>query len=386
MDTLRLGFALSLAAVALGALLQLVWGYLSIPSLKDVPATTLTGSSMPNVSVIVAARDEERHIESAVSALLGQSYSDYELIVVDDRSSDRTSEILGRLATRSPRLHVVTVPELPPGWLGKNHALHVGAANASGELFLFADADVVMRPETLSRAVRLMRVERADHLAVAPDLVLPTWPLALVVNYFMMWFLLWLRSWKTRDPRSSAYVGIGAFNLVRATAYRAIGGHSRIPLRPDDDLMLGKLLKTAGYRQIVAAGAGAIAVEWYRTLGELARGFRKNAFAGLRYSMLLTIGAIAGNLALGIWPFAAIWMTSGAERVLYATAALAQMAGYAGLALTQRTRPWLAVLYPFASLIFVSILGAAVLRTVRLRGIEWRGTFYPLDELRANRV
>jgi hypothetical protein len=231
-----------------------------------------------------------------------------------------------------------------------------------------------------------MRVERADHLAVAPDLVLPTWPLALVVNYFMMWFLLWLRSWKTRDPRSSAYVGIGAFNLVRATAYRAIGGHSRIPLRPDDDLMLGKLLKTAGYRQIVAAGAGAIAVEWYRTLGELARGFRKNAFAGLRYSMLLTIGAIAGNLALGIWPFAAIWMTSGAERVLYATAALAQMAGYAGLALTQRTRPWLAVLYPFASLIFVSILGAAVLRTVRLRGIEWRGTFYPLDELRANRV
>jgi hypothetical protein len=385
MDTLRLVFALGLAAVAVGALLQLAWGFLSIPSLKDVPATMPPGSAAPRVSVIVAARDEERHIESAVSAVLDQSYSNFELIVVDDRSSDRTSEILRRLATRSRRLHVLTLRELPPGWLGKNHALHVGAAIASGELLLFADADVILRPDTLSRAVRLLRIERANHLAVAPDLVVPTWPLALVVNYFMMWFLLWLRPWKARDPLSSAYVGIGAFNLVRTTAYRAIGGHSRIRLRPDDDLMLGKLLKTAGHRQIVAAGAGALSVEWYRTLGELARGFRKNAFAGLQYSLLLTVGAIAGNLAL-VWPFVAIWMTSGAERAIYATAALAQMAGYSGPALTQRTRPWLAVLYPLAGLIFVSILGAAVLRTVRRRGIEWRGTFYPLDELRANRV
>ena len=385
MDTLRLVFALGLAAVAVGALLQLAWGFLSIPSLKDVPATMPPGSAAPRVSVIVAARDEERHIESAVSAVLDQSYSNFELIVVDDRSSDRTSEILRRLATRSRRLHVLTLRELPPGWLGKNHALHVGAAIASGELLLFADADVILRPDTLSRAVRLLRIERANHVAVAPDLVVPTWPLALVVNYFMMWFLLWLRPWKARDPLSSAYVGIGAFNLVRTTAYRAIGGHSRIRLRPDDDLMLGKLLKTAGHRQIVAAGAGAVSVEWYRTLGELARGFRKNAFAGLQYSLLLTVGAIAGNLAL-VWPFVAIWMTSGAERAIYAIAALTQMAGYGGPALTQRTRPWLAVLYPLAGLIFVSILGAAVLRTVRRRGIEWRGTFYPLDELRANRV
>jgi cellulose synthase/poly-beta-1,6-N-acetylglucosamine synthase-like glycosyltransferase len=386
MDTLRLVFALGLAFVALAALLQLVWGYLSMPSLADVPATTPVASALPKVSVIIAARDEERHIESAAAALLAQSYANCELIVVDDRSSDRTSEILGRLARRSPRLHVLTLRELPPGWLGKNHALHVGAAIASGELLLFADADVILRPDTLSRAVRLLRIERADHLAVAPDLVLPSWLLALVVNYFMMWFLLWLRPWQARDPLSSAYVGIGAFNLVRTKAYRSIGGHSRIRLRPDDDLMLGKLLKAAGHRQIVAAGAGAISVEWYRTLGELARGFRKNAFAALRYNMLLTIGAIAGNLALGVWPFAAIWLTSGTERALYLTAVLAQMAGYVGPALMQRTRPWLAVLYPLATLIFVSILGAAVLRTVRRRGIEWRGTFYPLDELRANRI
>lgn len=383
METLRVILAGALAALAIGALLQLVWAYLVMPALEDVPPAW---PERPKLSVIVAARDEERHIEGAVTSLLGQSYPEYELIVVDDRSTDRTPAILANLARTNARLRVVRVDSLPAGWLGKNHALHVGAERATGALLLFADADVMLRPDTLSRAVRLLHVEKADHLAVAPDLVLPSWTLALVVNYFMMWFLLWLRPWKTRDAQSSAYTGIGAFNLVRTEAYRAVGGHSRIPLRPDDDLMLGKLLKRAAYRQIVAAGNREVTVEWYRTLGELARGFRKNAFAGLRYSVPLAAGTIVGNLVLGVWPFVAIGLTTGAERALYVASALGQMAAYAGPAYRQRTRPWLAMLYPVAALLFVAILSAAVIRTLRRRGIEWRGTFYSLDELRANRV
>lgn len=389
MDILRLLLAAALALVALSALLALAWGYLNVPSLAvvpPVPAPSPAWPTAPRVSVIVAARDEERHIGAAVASLLGQSYPDYELIVVDDRSSDRTPEILGDVARSDARLRVVTVRELPAGWLGKNHAMYVAAQSATGELLLFADADVLLRPRTLSRAVRLLQIESADHLTVVPSFVVPTWPLALVVNYFMMWFFLWLRPWKAPDPRSSAYVGIGAFNLVRTSAYRAIGGHSRIPLRPDDDLMLGKLLKRSGHRQIVAASEGEVSVEWYPSLGALARGFRKNAFAGLQYNALLALGSVLGNLALGVWPFVAVWITNGPERTLYATAALAQVAGYAGPAWTQRTRPWLAVLYPVAALVFVAILTAAVTRTLRRRSIEWRGTTYSLDQLRANKV
>jgi cellulose synthase/poly-beta-1,6-N-acetylglucosamine synthase-like glycosyltransferase len=389
MDILRLLLAAALALVALAALLALVWGYLNVPSLAVVPpmpSASPAWPTAPRVSVIVAARDEERHIGAAVTSLLGQSYPDYELIVVDDRSSDRTPEILDALARSDPRLRVVTVRQLPANWLGKNYALHVAAQSATGELLLFTDADVMLRTHALSRAVRLLQIERADHLTVVPNMVVPTWSLALVVNYFMMWFFLWLRPWKAPDPRSSAYVGIGAFNLVRAPAYRAIGGHSRIPLRPDDDLMLGKLLKRAGHRQIVAASEGEVSVEWYPSLGELARGFRKNAFAGLQYSALFAIGSVLGNLALAVWPFVAVWITSGSERALYATAALAQVAGYMGPAWTQRTRPWLALLYPFAALVFVAILTAAVMRTLRRQGIEWRGTTYSLDQLRANKV
>lgn len=383
MDLVRLLVAASLAIVAVLALLRLGWAWLDMPKLADLPTSI---ARPPKVSVVVAARDEERNMEAALRSLLILRYPDFEVVVVDDRSTDRTPAILRDLVRDQKRLRVVRVDSLPPGWLGKNHALHVGANNATGELLLFTDADVVLHPHALTRAVRLARIENADHLAVAPDLVLPTWPLALVVNYFMMWFLLWLRPWKARDPRSSAFVGIGAFNLVRASAYRAVGGHSSIALRPDDDLMLGKLLKDAGHRQIVAAGGRDVVVEWYRTLGELARGFRKNAFAGMRYSVLMVVGTVVGNVLLAIVPFVAIWLTTGLEQTLYVASALAQMAAYAGPAYTQRTRPWLALLYPVAALIFITILVAAVLRTLRRRGIEWRGTHYSLDDLRANRV
>lgn len=381
---LRLALAVILGATAVAALLQLIWGYLNIPSLRDVPPWR--DADAPRVSVIVAARNEERHIETAVRALLAQRYPSLELIVVDDRSDDGTPRILSELAARHARMRIVRIEALPDGWLGKNNALQAGAAAASGELLLFADADVVMESDAVARAVRLMVVERADHVAVAPDLVLPTWPLALVVNYFMMWFLLWLRAWRARNPRSAAFIGIGAFNLVRAEAFERVGGLSRIALRPDDDIMLGKLLKRAGYRQLLASAEDIVRVEWYRNLGELARGFRKNAFAGMDYSALRTAGAALGSAVLCVWPFVAVWITGGAERAGYALAAGAQMIAYAGPAMVHRSRPWLALLYPLAAVTFITILLAAVLRTLRRGGIEWRGTFYPLARLRANRV
>jgi cellulose synthase/poly-beta-1,6-N-acetylglucosamine synthase-like glycosyltransferase len=381
---LPLLFAACVAVVAILALLQLAWGYLNIPSLRDVPPQRRDGA--PRVSVIVAARNEERHIGVAVASLLTQSYPSLELIVVDDRSDDDTPRILRDLAATSPPLRVVRIDELPDGWLGKNNALQRGAEAASGDLLVFADADVVMDGDAVARAVRLATVEGADHLAVAPTIVLPTWPLALVVNYFMMWFLLWLRPWRARDPLSHAFIGIGAFNLVRASAFTAVGGFSRIALRPDDDIMLGKLLKRGGHRQLLASADGLVRVEWYRTLRELALGFRKNAFAGMDYSVLRTAAAVLGNAVLCVWPFIAMWTTTGAERGWYATAGVAQMIAYVGPAVVHRTRPWLALLYPIAAVMFVTILTAAVTRTLRRGGIEWRGTFYPLNRLRANRV
>src|SRR4051812_5343991 len=200
MDWFRLLFAAALALVGIAALAQLVWAYLNIPSLVDVPPMPLDGK-LPRVSIVVAARDEERHIESAVRALARQSYTNLEIIVVDDRSADATPDVLARLGGSDSRPQVVRGGALPEGWLGKNHALHVGAPRARGDFLLFADGDVILGRDALSRAVRLMKVAHADHLAVSPDIVMPSTRLALVVNYFMMWFLLYLRPWRARNPK-----------------------------------------------------------------------------------------------------------------------------------------------------------------------------------------
>ena len=370
------------AVIAVATLVILVTGYRQLSQLRD---ETPVRRPTPGVSIVIAARDEELHIESAVRSLLRLDYPDYELIVVNDRSVDRTTEILARVAADDPRLQVVTVTDLPAGWLGKNHALQLGAGRAHKELLLFADADILLEPQALGKAVALLQREKADHLTVAPELLLPTAPLALAINYIFLHGVIALRPWKTRDPDSSASAGIGAFNFMRASTYASIGRHERIRLRPDDDLMIGKLIKRSGFRQIVALGMDEVRVEWYRTLGEAVRGFRKNSYAAVGYNLPLAIGAVAVNW-VSVWPFIAVWITEGVVQALYVTTVLAWMAAFVYHGAVQRLRPWLAPFYPVAALIGGWTIADAVARTLLRGGIEWRGTFYPLAELKRNRV
>ena len=109
-----------------------------------------------------------------------------------------------------------------------------------------------------------------------------------------MFFLLFTRAWRVPDPSSRASIGIGAFNLVRASAYRAVGGHEQIRLRPDDDLMLGRVLKQHGFRAGLRTSGGTVNVDWYASLGELVRGVEKNTFAGLNYSALAAVASVSG--------------------------------------------------------------------------------------------
>jgi hypothetical protein len=375
----------TLAAVAI-TLAQVVAGYRAISRLGDQPPAVGSAGSPPSVAVIIAARDEAAHIEEALSSVLAQAYPRYEVVVVDDRSTDETGAILDRIAEREPRLRVVHLDTLPDGWLGKTHALDRGAAATDAEWILFTDADVRFAPTALGRAIGLVTARGIDHLVVGPELHLRTLPLALVVNYFMLGFMLWLRPWKATDPSSERHIGIGAFNLVRASTYRAMGGHRPIALRPDDDVKLGKLAKRHGARQQLASGEAMIWLEWYGSLGEMARGLRKNSFAGLEYSIAAFLGVVALTLVVNVWPFVAIVVTHGATRALNATTALLLVALSAYSAWQHRSRPWLAVFYPIAALIFLWIVTDATVRTLATGGIEWRGTRYDLDELRGNRV
>lgn len=377
-----LAMATLLFWVAFG--IDLFLGNRSIQFLKDL---RLPGK-LPShrVSIIIPARNEERNVEEALKSVLAQDYEDLEVIVVNDRSTDRTGSILDEMARTSPTFRIVHLQELPRGWLGKNHALYRGAQEASGDLLLFTDADVVMHPSAVSRAVGYMLGHQLDHVAIAPDVRMPGVLLQLFVGVFGIFFSLYARPWKARDPKSRRCIGIGAFNLVRRNVYGAVGTHQRIAMRPDDDIKLGKLIKKHGYRQEFLFGTHMLHIEWYASARELVEGLTKNAFAGVDYRISAIVGASIAQLLTGVWPFLGIFLTHGSTRVINGVVVLAILALCRDSARFLTVAPWFGVAFPVATLLFIYILWRSMLAALFHGGIDWRGTRYPLAELRANKV
>jgi len=364
--------------------LDLFFGNRKIAVLPDIPP--MEDGSAPAVSVVIAARDEEAGIEQALASILRQDYPKYEVIVVNDRSTDGTGVILDRMVNANSRLRVVSVNELPPGWLGKNHALHLGASQASGEFILFSDADIVMEPSVLRRALRYVLEHKLDHLAIGPRVVLHGFLLNALLGVFALFFNGYVKPWKARDPKSRKYIGMGAFNLVRAPVYRALGGHEPIAMRPDDDLKLGKLIKSRGYRQDFVAGGTLVSVEWYASLRGMVGGLMKNLFASVDYRVTVAIGSALLVLLLNVWPFLALVLTGGTVRILNALIVATVLTLFAVAAGYMNIPRACALAWPLASVLFAWMILRSMIVTLWNGGIEWRGTRYSLKELRANRV
>jgi cellulose synthase/poly-beta-1,6-N-acetylglucosamine synthase-like glycosyltransferase len=377
----------------LAALTALLWifstldagaGMRKVRVLRQIPP--ISPDRAPTVTVVVAARNEEEKIAPALRSLLAQDYPQLTVLVVNDRSTDGTGRILAELAEVSPGLRVLQLDSLPAGWLGKNHALQRGAEEARGEWLLFTDADVVMEPTVVARAMEYALREGVDHLTIAPKLVMPGAVLQAFGGMFAVFFARAAKPWKARDPKSRSHVGIGAFNLVRASAYRSAGGHRAIAMRPDDDLKLGKLLKRAGHRQDLVIGGDMVSVEWYSTVPEAVRGLEKNAFAGFDYSVATVVAACLLSLAIDVWPFAALFLTAGPTRWLNGISAALAVLTYAGSTRASGTRPVYALAYPLSTLLVLFIVVRSCALAIRNGGVHWRDTFYSLEQLRQNRI
>lgn len=372
------------AVVHLAAAGVLVYGVRQIRRLADVP----TGSrhEWPMISVVVAARNEERDLPRALESLLRLDYPALEIIVVNDRSTDRTGELLEQYAAADPRLRVIHIKKLPAQWLGKNHALHQGAAVARGELLLFTDADVVFAPTVLRRAVTYMQANDLDFLAAVPQVRMPTLLLQSFAITFMMMFFLYFQPWRARSPRSKAYIGIGAFNLVKAEAYRQVGGHAPIAMRPDDDVKLGQLLKLRGKKIDVVEATSELAVPWYASLAEVVRGLEKNTFAGVEYRIDITMVTSAAALVFNVLPFIMVFVAQDIARIGFALSCIILLGLSLSTAVAGGMNPLAALGYPLTTLLFVIILWRNMVLTLWQGGIRWRDTFYSLKQLRENRV
>lgn len=365
-------------AMTIALLQQLRWVG-RLPALDTLAPADKRG----RCSVVIAARDEETRIEQTVRHLLAQRGVELEITIVDDRSADRTSEILQQLAKEDARIQVKRVDVLPEGWLGKCHACHVGASAATGDWILFTDADCWLKPDVIARALGVAERERVDHVTMAAGSLLAT-PSARA------WYLLFLTSllgWfagVNRD-RAKSYIGIGAFNLVRAVAYRQCGGYEALRLTVVDDVRLGLLLRRAGKRTRGYLGADDVECHWGTTVGSMVRIMEKNYFAALDYRTGLVIAGsvfvilVSAILVLGLisgTPAGVVAGLSPLSLILPATI------------LARRLRwSWpCAVLVPFMFPVFLYALLNSTFKTLRQGGIRWRETFYPLATLRAGNV
>lgn len=380
---------LASALVFLGSvfsLLDLARHRQAVPTLADVTRpTTGQGETLPRLSVIVPACNEEGGIRAAVDSMLAQDYPDLEIILVNDRSTDRTGEVMDALvAARPGRARTLTIEALPPHWLGKNHALWRGARESSGDWLLFADADIVFDPTCFRRAVAYAEAERLDHLTLSPEIVVRGYWLQAFVAFFVYGFAVTQRPYRANDPHSKVGVGVGAFNLIRRPAYDAIGTHQALSLRPDDDVRLGKRVKLLALRQRLLHGAPLVRVDWYPSLGVALRAFDKNAFAGLNYSVLQSMAAVSAVWVLCVWPYLAVWRVGRAARLL-----LLGSIGSTAISFASANRPLgrgvaaYFPAFPVAAILWIYVFLRSMILALTQGGVYWRGTFYLLRQLKS---
>ncbi|MHB8810882.1 MAG: glycosyltransferase family 2 protein [Desulfobulbaceae bacterium] len=364
------------------AMAVVILGARRMRSLAAIPP--LAAEQQPRVSVIVPACNEEQTIEPALRTMLALDYTPLELIVVNDRSTDRTGEVLARLQEEHPRLRVHEITALPAGWLGKTHALHQGAQMAAGDYLLFTDADIHFEKTTLARAMTLMVDEGLDHLSLIFRNIARGFLLNAMMTDAGGGLFLLFRPWLARDPQRQNFMGVGAFNLVRRSAYLAVGGHAPVRMHPIDDIMLGKVLKQAGCRQDCLNGYDFLQVRWYASPGEMIRGLMKNIFALFAFRVPLALTAVLLAGLLTVFPPWGVLLLSGWPRLLCLLTVAVRLSSFAwGLHLTGSscgTVPF-ALLTPYLN-IYIILRG--MLTTLARDGIDWRGTHYPLAQLRQN--
>lgn len=345
--------------------------------------TVPTGNApLPSLAVVIAVRNEARHLREALATLTAMDYPNLSIILVNDGSTDGSGAILEEVAAHHPHMHCIHLGTLPDGWIGKSYALYRGYRQSSAEWLLFTDADVRFSAGSLRQAIAYCQVRQAHHLTVLPYVRSSSGLVNCVNSFFQVLFHLRYRPWAAADPRSAAFLGMGAFNLVRRDAYEAIGTHARFALHPNDDLKLGEYLKGTGFCQHVLYGKDAICYEWYSSLKDFVNGLTKNAFSSVDYSIARVATNVLGALLLFVLPLP-VFLISG-DVVLQAVAILVLvmqavlLAGRKGV----YGKWWQALFIPLSALVVVFIMVRSAVLTLANNGLYWSKRFYKLSELK----
>jgi glycosyltransferase involved in cell wall biosynthesis len=372
--------------IALAWLSKVIAAARGLPSVPNLllPQHDLSPQGEPSLTVIVPARDEAADIAATLESLLAQDYPNLQIIAVNDRSTDRTGEIITTLAAQHPaKLRALHVTALPAGWLGKTHAMALAARQAPTGYLLFTDADILFRPDTLRRSLAYAVASQADHLVTTPTTIIKRWDEVAFLSFFQLFALWSARPWRIADPKAPRdAIGIGAFNLLRREAYLQIGGFESLRMEIVEDLALGRRIKRAGLAQRVAFGKGLISVHWAAGLNGLIDVMTKNIFSAFGFHVWLLLLGCLWLLVFCVAPAVGLFYPPTRLPAILTLAAVA--CGYRLMGRTSGLSTWNALFFPCSALIFIFTLLRSMLITLKQGGVLWRGTFYPLAELRKN--
>ena len=374
-----------------GWLLFVVVLFYAGPALVLMPRRTLRRfaqrsnepTEWPLVSVVIAARDEEQRIGDTLTGLLASDYPRLEVVLANDRSTDRTAEIAASIATNDERLRIVTIDRVPDGWLGKTNAMTKAADIATGEFLLFTDGDIQFSSDAIRLAMRYTLDRKLDHFCLFPSMETEGWSECVLVSFFAMLFAFGTQPWLRSLRFPSAYYGIGAFNMVRRSTYDAVGGHHAIRLDILDDVKLGKLLFKQEASADYLVAEDTVRVRWQSSTWGVIRGLEKNAFASMSYSLIKMIGFSTFFALVFFVPLVAALLlpSESATGFLAALVLLHITFGRLSVAFGGSLSVMPGLLFGAAGVLF-AFWRSAVL-TLRHGGVTWRETFYSLKDLRA---
>jgi glycosyltransferase involved in cell wall biosynthesis len=386
-----------------GVILALAWlsriidAAVGMPCVADISKrewdrNPVTPSGNPRVSIIVPARNEEKDIAESLTRLVSLDYDNYEIIAVNDRSTDRTGEIIEEVAAKTatttgrPLLKVIHHRALPEGWLGKTRAMWTAANFASGDWLLFTDADVLFKPDSVRRALTYAEAEKADHVVLFPEMIMKGPGECMMIAFFQAMFVFGHRPWKVADPTTKDHMGVGAFNLIRRSTYQAVGTYEALRMDVLDDMKLGKVVKNAGFAQRNVFGGDLISIRWANGARGVVDNLTKNFFAVLSFQWPRTLVSAFGLAFLNLMPFVGVLFAHGWARLPYAIALASMFSIYVGMSWRSRVPAYYFALHPVSTTLFVYILFRSMFMTLWHDGVIWRGTRYPLEELRKGMV
>lgn len=337
--------------------------------------------SLPFISIIVPARNEDQHIEACLNSLILQQYDNKEIIVVDDESTDNTFEIVRKF---NQGVILVRNPVLPKGWVGKSWACHNGALCAKGEWFLFTDADAVHKPDSLIVAISEVINNKIDMLTVWPMMQMQSFWERLILPIVFRYFFIDFKGYHVNEPTSQTWAGFGMFILINRNTYWAIGGHEIIKEHIDEDYRLAESVKKRGFSLSVIKGH-IIQKRMYEDIETMWEGWIKNSFAGFNYNLreclwgMLKLGVASVIpsiltfislvlLLLGKLP----WSISALCLLLYPIVVLREVVircemGYSC---------WPALLTFLGETLFICMNLHSAIKTLIGHGVTWKGRIY----------